>query len=49
MRIKRDLTDAQIVALIRQLTPAQMQVFTLYLMVKDTLDRDTVIARLKQL
>jgi hypothetical protein len=49
IRPKRDLTNAQIVAIIRQLTPAQMQVITLYLLIENRQDRDEIIAKLRQI
>lgn len=49
MTVKRDLTPAQIFALIKQLTPAQQQSITLFLLIENRTDRDLIIARLKQL
>jgi hypothetical protein len=46
---KRDLTPAQIIALIRQLTPAQIAVVTLFLLVENRADRDEIIAKLRQI
>jgi hypothetical protein len=48
-RVHRDLSPAQVIALIRQLTPAQMQIIALYLLIEDRVDRDDVIARIRQL
>lgn len=49
MTAHRDLTPAQILAAIRQLTPAQMQAITLFLLIENRLDRDLIIAKLKAL
>jgi hypothetical protein len=43
------MTAAQVIAAIRQLTPAQMQVITLFLLIENRLDRDLIIAKLRQL
>jgi hypothetical protein len=49
IRPKRELTNAQIMAVIRQLTPAQMQVIVLFLLIENRQDRDEIIAKLRQI
>jgi len=43
----RQLTDKQILAALRTLTPAQLQLFTMFLLIEKRVDRDLIIDRLK--
>jgi hypothetical protein len=47
--LKRTVTDAQVITLLRALTPSQLQVVTAYLLVRNAPDRDALMARLRAL
>jgi hypothetical protein len=48
-QLKRTVTDAQVISLLRALTASQLQVVTAYLLVRDAPDRDALMARLRAL
>lgn len=47
--IARNLTPAQIFGLLKQLTPAQMQLVMLFLLIENRPDRDVILTKLKAL